>query len=65
MTTNVDCHELSAGELETIVGGAALMSGVPNSIMAAGVPRQPHLPPHFPIPRYWASLAISADLRFF
>ena len=29
MTTNVDCHELSAGELETIVGGAALMRASP------------------------------------
>jgi hypothetical protein len=47
-------RELSAGDLESIVGGAARMSGVPNSIMGAGFPREPHLPPHFPLPRYWA-----------
>jgi hypothetical protein len=46
-------RELSFDELEAIAAGVAIMGGVPNSI-TAGFPREPHLPPHFPHPRYWA-----------
>jgi hypothetical protein len=59
-------RELSTAELETVAAGVALMSGAPNSIQQAGFPREPHLPPHFPIPLYWAGgVQNSPGLRAF
>jgi hypothetical protein len=59
-------RELSIEELETVAAGVALMSGAPNSIQQAFFPREPHLPPHFPIPLPWAgAVQNSPGLRAF